>query len=89
MEERISKTIILKDGRKLGYVEYGDPNGKPLFFFHGWPGSRFSGGETDKAAKKLGIRVISTDRPGIGLSDLRKIENFLIGRMMLPNSRTI
>jgi len=59
----------LKDGRRLGYCEYGHPKGKPLFFFHGFPGSRFSGEETHEAAKKIGIRVISTDRPGIGLSD--------------------
>ena len=67
----------LKDGRKLGFIEYGDPNGKPLFFFHGWPGSRFSGKETDKAAKKIGARVISTDRPGIGLSGYKKDRKLL------------
>lgn len=77
MEERISKTITLRDGRKLGYIEYGDPNGKPLFFFHGWPGSRFSGGETDRATKKLGVRVVSTDRPGLGLSDFKKNRKLL------------
>jgi len=64
--------IQLKDGRKLAYAEYGDLKGKPLFFFHGWPVSRLSGGMTDKAAKKLGIRVISPDRPGYGLSDFKK-----------------
>lgn len=67
-----SRIIQLKDARVLGYVEYGNPKGKPLFFFHGWPGSRFSGKETDAAAKKIGVRVISTDRPGIGLSDFQK-----------------
>lgn len=71
------KTIRLKDGRKLGYVEYGDPDGKPLFFFHGWPGSRYSGKETDEAAKKLQIRVISADRPGMGLSDFQKNRKLL------------
>lgn len=64
-----SYTYRLNDGRKLGYIEYGDPDGKPVFFFHGWPGSRYSGKETDSAAKKIGVRIISTDRPGIGLSD--------------------
>lgn len=63
-----NNTLKLRDGRVLGYAEYGDPKGKPVFFFHGWPGSRFSGKETDVAGKKLGVRVISTDRPGIGLS---------------------
>lgn len=67
----------LKDGRKLGYIEYGDPKGKPVFFFHGWPGSRYSGKETDKAAKNIGVRVISTDRPGIGLSDYKESRKLL------------
>lgn len=61
--------IQLKDGRKLGYAEYGDPKGRPLFFFHGWPTSRLHASFTDETAKKLKIRIISIDRPGIGLSD--------------------
>lgn len=28
-----SKTFRLKDGRRLSYIEYGDPKGKPVFFF--------------------------------------------------------
>lgn len=63
--------IKLKGGRKLSYAEYGDPRGKPLFYFHGWPVSRLSGEVTDEAAKRLGIRVIAPDRPGIGLSDYK------------------
>lgn len=72
-----TQVIKLKDGRRLAYIEYGDSKGKPLFFFHGFPGSRFSGRETDTAAQKLGVRVISTDRPGMGLSD------FKVGRKLL------
>ena len=30
----------LRDGRQLAFAEYGDPAGWPVFFFHGWPGSR-------------------------------------------------
>lgn len=67
-----NQTIVLKDGRKLGYAEYGDPKGKPLIYFHGWPVSRLSGKSWDKAAKKLEIRFISPDRPGIGLSDFKE-----------------
>lgn len=63
--------IKLKDGRFLGYTEYGDPKGKPIFLFHGWPVSRLSGAVADKSAKKLGIRIISPDRPGYGLSDFQ------------------
>lgn len=70
-------TLKLHDGRVLGYAEYGNPKGKPVFFFHGWPGSRFSGKETDTAAKKIGVRIISTDRPGIGLSTYKKDRKLL------------
>lgn len=72
-----AETIVLKDGRTLAFAQYGDPEGKPVFFFHGWPGSRFSGKETDVAAKKIGVRVISTDRPGIGLSDFKRNRTLL------------
>jgi len=38
--DRTNKQIKLKDGRMLGYGEYGAPDGKPVFYFHGHPGSR-------------------------------------------------
>lgn len=69
--------IKLKDGRRLGYSEYGDPKGKPFFYFHGWPVSRLSAKITNDAAKKLHIRVIAPDRPGYGLSDFKKNRTLL------------
>ncbi len=77
MTNSTNQVVKLKDGRKLGFTEYGSPNGKPLFYFHGWPASRLSGQETDLAAKKLGIRVISPDRPGFGLSDYQENRTLL------------
>ena len=61
--------LKLHSGRNLAYAEYGDPEGLPLFFFHGWPSSRLQGEILQSSALKLGIRVIAPDRPGIGLSD--------------------
>lgn len=63
-----NQTITLADGRQLGFAEYGDPQGTPVFFFHGWPGSRLAGAYIDPAVRKLHIRLISVDRPGRGLS---------------------
>ena len=65
------KTIRLPDGRLLGYVVCGDPEGQPLFQFHGWPGSRLQAKFLDEEAAKAGIRVIGLDRPGMGLSDFQ------------------
>ena len=64
-----NKTVRLINGNIIGLAEYGNPRGKPLFFFHGWPSSRLQAKVIDDSAKKLGIRVISIDRPGYGLSD--------------------
>ena len=75
--ERPGNVLALKDGRRLGYAQYGDLNGKPLFYFHGMPGSRLEGELTEEAARKLGIRVIATARPGYGLSDFQPRRTFL------------
>lgn len=63
-------TIKLHDGRILGYAEYGKPDRIPLFLFHGTPGSRvFSRFENASWIEKSGMRVITPERPGFGLSD--------------------
>ena len=62
----------LRDGRTLGYAEYGDPNGKPVFFFHGLPGSRLQRHPDESIAIGLGARIITIDRPGYGLSDFQQ-----------------
>ncbi|MDY0268122.1 alpha/beta fold hydrolase [Trichloromonas sp.] len=59
----------LVDGRRLGYAEYGMTEGRPLFYFHGFPGSRLEAALADGAAARLGIRLLALDRPGYGLSD--------------------
>jgi pimeloyl-ACP methyl ester carboxylesterase len=56
-------------GRRLCFAEYGDLSGEPLMYFHGWPSSRLQGRILDAEAKRLGLRVISSDRPGLGRSD--------------------
>jgi pimeloyl-ACP methyl ester carboxylesterase len=64
-------SIYLSDGRRLGYAEYGDPEGKPLFYCHGYPASRFEAALLDPAARKARVRIIAADRPGCGLSDFQ------------------
>lgn len=62
------RTLQLGDGRTLGYRIFGDPNGRPLFFFHGTPGSRFCLSSSDLIAKVSGLRLILPERPGYGIS---------------------
>jgi pimeloyl-ACP methyl ester carboxylesterase len=63
---RRDSSIRLPDGRALAYAEWGDPEGRPVFFFHGMPGSRSFVPDPDAADH---VRLISTDRPGMGRSD--------------------
>jgi hypothetical protein len=55
------QTIRLRNGRRLGYAEWGDPGGRPLLYIHGWPGSRVEGRLADEAAKATGVRLIAVE----------------------------
>jgi pimeloyl-ACP methyl ester carboxylesterase len=61
-------TIKLPGGRRLAYTEWGLPAGKPVFCFHGLPGSRLWCPDQEATAG-VGVRLIAPDRPGIGRSD--------------------
>ena len=66
-------------GKVLAWNEYGAPEGKPVFYYHGWPSSRLQARIAHHLAKERGIRLISMDRPGIGKSTLvrdRKLEDW-------------
>jgi pimeloyl-ACP methyl ester carboxylesterase len=56
--------------RRVAVESYGDPAGIPVFFYHGWPSSRWQGALADETARELGIHLLSVDRPGVGESDL-------------------
>src|SRR5580658_10177759 len=70
-------TIKLQDGRLLGYAEYGDPNGVPIFYFHGFPGSRLEAEKFNEIAMANHYRLIGIDRPGMGLSSIDKKRSIL------------
>jgi pimeloyl-ACP methyl ester carboxylesterase len=64
------RSVKLVDGRQLGFSEYGDPNGLPVFYFHGFPGSRLEAGRFHEIAVANRYRLIGIDRPGMGLSTI-------------------
>jgi pimeloyl-ACP methyl ester carboxylesterase len=65
---RIDHRIALPDGRSLAYAEFGDPDGRPVLFFHGTPGYRLNPWTTDAELRSLSVRLIALDRPGVGRS---------------------
>jgi pimeloyl-ACP methyl ester carboxylesterase len=58
----------LPDGRELAWLEAGRPRGRPVFAFHGTPGSRRQVSFGEKSISAAGVRMIAPDRPGYGLS---------------------
>ena len=39
--------IPLSSGRRVAVLEQGDPDGAPLFYFHGWPAAGVQGAMID------------------------------------------
>jgi len=77
MNTILSKSFCLADGRTLMYAEYGTSEGKPVFYFHGLPGSRLDPAILDGSdLVKAGIRLIACDRPGMGGSDFQPGRGF-------------
>jgi pimeloyl-ACP methyl ester carboxylesterase len=68
----LNQTLTLKDGRTLGYAEAGDPQGKPLFLCHGLHSSRLEVKMFHEEMLEVGIRVISIDRAGMGISTFQE-----------------
>lgn len=61
-------SLILPDGRTLAWREYGAPDGRPVVNNHGGLVCGLDIGPADAAARDLGLRIISPDRPGVGYS---------------------
>jgi pimeloyl-ACP methyl ester carboxylesterase len=64
-----TRSVRLRDGRYLAFGEWGDPGGSPVIHCHGMPGSRLEHQAAATVYARLGVRVITPDRPGYGLSD--------------------
>ena len=85
--------LTLRDGRTLAYMDRGPRTGTPFLHFHSFQGSRLERmAAHDDLLAKLNIRLISPDRPGIGLStpardrtvvgwaeDVRQLTDHLLG----------
>lgn len=73
----VTTVLCLVDGRDLGFTIVGDPDGVPVFAFHGTPGSRLQLAAVADEARRAGVRLVLPDRPGYGYSD------YVVGRRLV------
>jgi pimeloyl-ACP methyl ester carboxylesterase len=66
--EHLEHRVRCRDGRVLAVAEWGDPDGLPLFAFHGTPGGRISCWTDPAIYARHGLRRFTVDRPGYGES---------------------
>src|SRR5207249_3545106 len=76
-------TLRLRDGRTLGTHEFGDPEGAPVFYFHGHPGCGREATILHDAAVDAHLRIVALDRPGMGRSTYQR------GRRIADGSRDV
>lgn len=71
------RTMTLADGRVISFDTYGDPDGVPVIFNHGFTDSRRIRNPDESLTASLGVWVIAPDQPGVG------------GSSPLPNRRMV
>jgi pimeloyl-ACP methyl ester carboxylesterase len=64
----VDQTLVLADGRTLGYALWGEPEGTPVLLVGTSPGSRLFCPDLP-ATVAAGVRLVTVDRPGSGRSD--------------------
>jgi pimeloyl-ACP methyl ester carboxylesterase len=64
----VDQTLVLSDGRTLGYALWGEPGGTPVLLVGTSPGSRLLCPDLP-ATVAAGVRLVTVDRPGSGRSD--------------------
>lgn len=62
------RTIVLPDGRLIAFRDLGTPDGVPVFILHPLVQSSLMRPQEAAMAGECGVRLISVERPGIGLS---------------------
>lgn len=73
----VDQLVTLKGGRQMAILDGYSPRAPTLFYFHGFPGSRWEALLLAGAARNAGIRLIGIDRPGIGRSSVLRNRSLL------------
>ncbi len=73
---KLEGNVAVGEDRQIGFAEFGDPQGRAVFWLHGTPGARRQiPTEARIYAKNHGIRLIGLDRPGTGSSSPHLYDN--------------
>jgi pimeloyl-ACP methyl ester carboxylesterase len=73
---KLEGNVAVGEGRQIGFAEFGDPQGRAVFWLHGTPGARRQiPTEARLYAEQHDIRLIGLDRPGIGSSTPHRYKN--------------
>ena len=66
---KLEGNVAVGSDRRIGFAEFGDPQGRAIFWLHGTPGARRQiPVEARLYAEHNRVRLIGVDRPGIGSS---------------------
>lgn len=63
------RVVTSADGRALAVAQWGMPSGVPVINLHGTPGSRLGRHHDEAMYDRLGMHMVTYDRPGYGVSD--------------------
>jgi len=75
---KLEGNIAVGEGRQISFAEFGNPQGRAVFWLHGTPGARRQIPTEARAfAAQHNIRLIGVDRPGIGSSTPHQYQNVL------------
>ncbi|MBY0288567.1 MAG: alpha/beta hydrolase [Mycobacteriaceae bacterium] len=76
MADETAAHVTTADGRRLSYLEVGDPAGPLVIHNHGGPSSRLEVLMLAESATKSRIRLVGVDRPGQGQSSRQKTRTY-------------
>jgi len=68
----MASSMTLADGRTLSYGIFGDLDGAPVIFSHGFSDSHVIRNPDDSLTASIGVRWIAADQPGVGGSSPKK-----------------
>jgi len=75
---KLEGNVAVGTDRRIGFAEFGDPQGRAIFWLHGTPGARRQiPMEARVYAEQTGVRLIGLDRPGIGSSTPHRYESVI------------